>query len=235
MIIWLGRDDPHSNTAMRLLADIRLVQQPLYEIDSPGFLQNLWGAMSIDYENNLPRLLNNRHSVENLLHRPYWSRLWIVQEFVLAQSLLLVCGSYAIPSTALTDLIYISELPGWLFEPSVITIPRSVSRLFTTRNERKAGVTFSLPEIQMISLLREFSAMECENSRDKVYGLLGLCDRKVQINIDYTKSSDEVFREVFTTLSYFKGYDELWFLQLAKDMGIKWRHPISRWSTSFNE
>jgi len=77
--------------------------------------------------------------------------------------------------------------------------------------------------------------MECENSRDKVYGLLGLCDGKVQIIIDYDKSSDEVFRELFTTLSYFKGYDELWFLQLAEDMGVKWRHPIPRWSTNFNE
>ena len=53
VIVWLGCDDPHSNTAMRLLADIRLVQQPFWGIDSPGFLRNLWGAMSIDYENNL--------------------------------------------------------------------------------------------------------------------------------------------------------------------------------------
>jgi hypothetical protein len=68
---------------------------------------------------------------------------------------------------------------------------------------------FSLPKIQIISLLREFSARKCDNPRDRVYGLLRLCNGKVEINIDYVKSLDEVFCKLFTTLSYFKGYNEL--------------------------
>jgi len=152
VIVWLGCDDQHSDTAMRLMADIRLVQRPIYKKDSSDFPADYWTAMSKDYQNNLPRLLNDRHSVENLLRRRYWGRLWIVQEFVLAQALLLVCGSYAIPSTALTNLIYVSEIPRWFGKSSVITIPKSVHRLFTARNERETGVTFSLPEIQMIDL-----------------------------------------------------------------------------------
>ncbi|EPE27041.1 hypothetical protein GLAREA_02955 [Glarea lozoyensis ATCC 20868] len=229
VIVWLGCDDQDSDTAMRLIADISLIQGRIHREDFPNYLTFLAASFN-KYKDDLPRLLADRQSLENFLHRPYWSRLWIVQEFVLAQDLLLVCGSHALMLTSLTTFIWVSGLPSWFSGHSIITFPSSVYSLFEARRGRKAGVKFSLP-----NLLRDFSAMECENPRDKVYGLLGLCDGNVQIDIDYDKPSDELFRDLFLTSNYIKCYSEGWFLQLAEEMGVKWNLPKPRWSTNFNE
>ena len=138
MIVWLGRDDQHSGTAMRLMADISLIKgQILREVHGPFPEITLWADLHKKYQDYLQRLLNNRHSVENFLRRPYWTRLWIVQEFVLAQDLLLVCGPHAIRPTALDSLISVSYLPRWFQRPSFITIPESVLGLVYTKRERR--------------------------------------------------------------------------------------------------
>jgi hypothetical protein len=221
VILWLGRDDQHSGTAMRLMADTWFIEK-IPQSGPPNFPGGaLWLALHNKHQDYLQRLLNDRHSIENLLRRSYWNRLWIVQEFVLARDLLLACGPCALTLTAISRLRSISSLPMWFARPKFITIPQPVVTLLDARCDRSAGVTFSLPELHLITLLRDFSTRECENPRDKVYGLLALCNDKVEVNVDYSRPADEIFREVFSTLIYFKGYDEVWFLQLAKDMGVK--------------
>ncbi|KAF1988632.1 hypothetical protein K402DRAFT_328250, partial [Aulographum hederae CBS 113979] len=88
VIVWLGRDDQQSGTAMRLMADTWFVKQAPQTgpPNFPGF--GLWNALHNEHKHYLQRLLNDRNSVETLLHRLYWNRLWIVQEFVLATTYL---------------------------------------------------------------------------------------------------------------------------------------------------
>lgn len=229
VIVWLGRDDQQSGTAMRLIADTRFVEEiptqnfhPTY----PG--ASLWYALQEKHPDYLQRLLKDHQSVDNLLHRPYWDRLWVVQEFVLAQDIVLACGPCAITLAAIRRLITIATLPRVFLRTSFwnfIAIAKPIIDLLNARSERSIGNGFLLPEGHLMNLLRDFSMRKCEDPRDKVYGLLALCDEKVEIVVDYSRPADLIFREVFSTLKNFTVNDEKWFLQLAEDMGVKQKRP----------
>jgi hypothetical protein len=221
---------------MQLIADTWFAE----EFPTQGFPPNLpgmslWFALHNEHRDYLHRLLKDHKSVENLLHKPYWNRLWIIQEFVLARDIVLACGPCAITLAAIGRLRSISRLPSWFGYPDrrdFIAIPKPVVDLLDARRDRFNGTTFSLPELHLIALLRDFSTRECEDPRDRVYGLLALCNEKVEIVVDYSKPMDVIFREVFSTLIYFKGYDEKWFLQLAQRMGVKQKRPAPSGSWS---
>lgn len=36
-------------------------------------------------------------TLEQLFHRPYWTRMWVIQEFAVARSLIMVCGRSTVP------------------------------------------------------------------------------------------------------------------------------------------
>ncbi|EUC33005.1 hypothetical protein COCCADRAFT_26585 [Bipolaris zeicola 26-R-13] len=215
VIVWLGRGGEQSGRVMRLIADTWFADELPAENIPPNSPPNLprvglWSALHNEHRDYLDRLLKDRHIVENLLQQAYWNRLWVVQEFVLARDIVLACGSCAVTPAAIERLRSISFLPA----------------AFRYRQD----YFITIPE-PLIALLRNFYMRKCEDQRDRVYGLLALCNEKVDIVVDYSRPMDAVFREVFTTLIYFKGYEEEWFVQLAKDMGVKQKRPApnGRW------
>lgn len=68
--------------------------------------------------------------------------------------------------------------------------------------------------------LFSFQGSECENPRDKVYGLLGLIKQNVAIEVDYQRSVNDVYRDVLSKIiheeSYLTGEKILEFSQLLK-------------------
>lgn len=67
VIVWLGRDDQHSDTTMRLIADISLAQGQTHKEDYPDSYMLFLDAPFKKYQEYLPRLLTNRLSVESFL------------------------------------------------------------------------------------------------------------------------------------------------------------------------
>lgn len=232
VIVWLGRDDQQSGTAMRLIADTWFVDEVPTEYslgNYPGV--RFWSALADKHSDYLQRLFKDRQSVENLLHRPYWDRLWVVQEFVLARDIVLACGPYAITLAAIRRLMPIVTLPRGFYPypythlQHIIARPEPILNLFDARHDRVKGTVFLNPGFYFLALLRDFSMRKCEDPRDRVYGLLALCNEKVGIVVDYSKPADVIFREVFSKLGHFEGYKKKWFLQLAEDMGVKQKRP----------
>lgn len=221
VIVWLGRGDEESGTAMQLIADTWFVDELATEIYPPTFPDIvLWLALHNEQQDYLDGLLKDCHTVENLLRQPYWNRLWVVQEFVLARDIVLACGPCAITLAAIRRLRFISCLPSWFGyrQGNFVAIPKPVRNLLDARRDRFNGKTFILPDLHLIALLRDFSTRKCEDPRDRVYGLLALCNDKVDIIVDYSKPTDVIFREIFTKLIYFNGYDEEWFVQDRKSV-----------------
>jgi hypothetical protein len=65
---------------------------------------NKHGSAHLDDEPQWPESEDRRmKAVLSLLTRPYWRRIWIVQEIHLAQRLSFHCGSRSISSLALND------------------------------------------------------------------------------------------------------------------------------------
>jgi hypothetical protein len=222
--VWLGAEDDDSGTAMRLLADTWYIDISPHGPRS-SFGADIWQTMKRKNEDSLQRLSNNRRSIERLLCRSYWSRLWVVQEFVLARDLVLACGPCAITLDAISRLRFTSSSAVLWGYTTLVTIPEPVATLLDARKDLKSDKAISY-EMHLITLLRDFSMRQCEDPRDKVYGLVALCrgglELTIRLEVDYSKLAVELFWEIFSASwarTYFRGHNETWFIQLAKNMG----------------
>lgn len=126
--------------------------------------------------------------LRSLFKKPYWTRMWIVQEIVLAQSILLMCGNHTLKwdpvCTFLTKLSghTIMETPGY----SIWTMRQSMPH---TWSRKKTPLGF---------LLMFAAGKECSEPRDKVYGLLGLLNPPydAELKADYSLTQEQVFEQV---------------------------------------
>ena len=147
----------------------------------------------------------------------YWTRTWIIQEFVQAQRIEVLCGTAKLDWTAF-DTVYqfvrSLSLPvnSALDLPLQTTLKTFLSTIPARLTSRRLGHTASL----LVELLHEFYDAECTLPRDKVYGMLGIaadCGQLSSIDDpnaasstyrgpvpDYTKHIVEVYFDVLNYL-----------------------------------
>lgn len=87
------------------------------------------------------------HAVANLVHRPWFSRLWIVQEFILARDVIFYCGRTTVDwrTTVALCLDFVLDAP------------------FAT-----------MGRAQLLDLLHAYRSFSCTHDRDRYLALLGL-------------------------------------------------------------
>ncbi|KAF7932669.1 uncharacterized protein EAE98_003968 [Botrytis deweyae] len=139
-------------------------------------------------------------SLCRLFYRPYWKRLWIIQELTLAKEILVQCGEYSFEWKDLArccdNLEQISEHWLTIRDKKVYrlvckikdSIPR---RLHRQRKERQTHGEQAHP---LLELLFTYSEAQCEDIRDKVLGLHSLAHDccKRGIPVDYGISILEI-------------------------------------------
>ncbi|PMD31544.1 HET-domain-containing protein [Hyaloscypha variabilis F] len=136
-------------------------------------------------------------ALELLCNRDYWLRIWIVQEFVLAQELTLHCGSDSLSWHILAfPFVHHTEL----FDKSPAArvcdreLQESMAAVIIHQRIRKETEVTSPP---LTELIQTHERMESTDVRDKVYGLLGLAKDiglpEIHITADYSKSALEIY------------------------------------------
>jgi len=113
---------------------------------------------------------------------PYWQRLWIIQEVVLARKILVIFNNQ---SYNWNSLIHIAKQ---LKEPS-----QSTRRVLRIQEIRQRSKTQSWRWNDVLTLLR---SSRCTDVRDKAYGMLGLVHTTVAIVPDYEVTAAEVVEAV---------------------------------------
>jgi len=175
-LAWLGDEVENSNSTS-------LGARPLMEVmNLPG---KEWRRISKDVRN-----------------RRYRTRLWIVQEVVLAKDILICCGK---------DHICWSD-PAWLhisnsatgFVPKTHAPKAKGSQQLFQLFKQKSIISLhdmrrnqdKLEDLEVLIL--KFIDQECHDPRDKIYGLLSLanCRGSRDIEVDYTKTNKQVYDEV---------------------------------------
>lgn len=124
----------------------------------------------------------------SICRRPYWSRLWIIQEILSASSVDVLCGSRGLHwdefwagMQVIASLKIVTEgLEGTCTSTPAYAIARKAS----SRHQN-----YDIEELVRLCLI-------CEDIRDKIYGLLNL-SKNVKIAPDYSKSSLEVHIDAF--------------------------------------
>jgi hypothetical protein len=180
VIVWLGMPSEDSYAALRLFQSTEL-------LDSKKGSEN----MEKDWR-----------SVEDICLRPYWKRLWIVQEVVRAVKITVQCGAAVIGWNELSDGLESFH-------------DRGVLRLAHHRKQ------YQQSGCGLIQLLETFGNCVCFDPRDKVYGLLGLAnDCEIgTVAADYNKSTAEVFADI-VAFYYHQSLE-----QEVSQPNMHWRSP----------
>ncbi|KAH8602186.1 heterokaryon incompatibility protein-domain-containing protein [Bisporella sp. PMI_857] len=139
--------------------------------------------------------LDIRDSVNALYSRPWFNRIWVLQEVFMARKAIVLCGKRVLPwSEFCPKHILISsweagETENW--HPRLpFTLPNSL--LIESRETRSYSAAKDF-----FKLLRSMRTCDATDPRDKVFALLPLLEDSAQTGLaaDYSKGKEEVFIE----------------------------------------
>ncbi|KAF1950483.1 HET-domain-containing protein [Byssothecium circinans] len=141
-----------------------------------------------------------------LLALPWWSRLWTVQEYAVADIVLFQCGQHLLDGAVFREHdrtrsshLHCCRIPPHINKCIPLQLP------FHDALDRAANLIMmgedmtSLDLVKLISLTRNH---ECSDPRDKVYGMLGLASRAMVkhncIQANYSQSVESVYTNLVT-------------------------------------
>lgn len=169
-------------------------------------------------------------SMIHLSSSTYWTRLWIVQEFVLATNLEIWSGHETTDGHMLAEAyVRYKQLPyGQLDNLKFDEFPvldenfqrlksLSIGAVLNSRHafHERRGWRISFYDgsriLESKFLFGNFANAGCADARDRVYGVLGLLDQKeldrYPIVPDYSKSRSALFREIFVRQTRVSDWD----------------------------
>lgn len=131
-------------------------------------------------------------ALNNICNREYWFRTWIVQEFVLARSIRLFCGSSAIPHSCIAfALDRMASVEGYY--PSSLELTSNYSKFMAMRHQRVQEGGKLLRDI-----FKTVSGLHLKSSdlRDQVYAMRGIAKDGTALRVDYSQNTAQLFFEV---------------------------------------
>lgn len=173
-------------------------------------------------------------SIEGLNRRPWFHRLWIVQEIALGNDPVVVCGKHTFPWCALTIFIefayMLQRFPAFTRVPSstrdaFTTTVRSLPNALGISQARRGQMNewLKIPFLySLFSLSRDFNSTD---PRDRIYALLGLATAKKYrdaLRPDYGIKVEDLFVKVARRMLMNEG--NIRFLHMA---GIGHRRSLS--------
>lgn len=128
--------------------------------------------------------IQNEENGEAIITNPYWSRLWIIQEIVLAQEVHFVHGNLEFEWEEVDQLLAHSLF--WN------TLEERIRPLIEHRDRRAIDV------YRLESLLDKFRNAQCRDKRDKIFGFLGLAHdgEDEEIEVDYSIGLFELYQKL---------------------------------------
>ena len=245
VLVWLGPADHDSDIGMDLVT--RISKTP-FTIHSSGRIESEEIKLDAQSVNALFRLMS----------RPYWTRVWIVQEIAMASSFPLVgCGSKWIPwshwGRPLREIYrQLSALgtgpdPGGL-RPFVDSrfledqyfdldgVRKHTQRTSETGSRDLRNLSRNTDRTNFLSLLHRGREMNSTDARDHIYAFLGLISddtglldsSRLRLKPDYTLSVRETFCQAARSVLEIEG--SLQLLELKDHMPYAW---LPSWVPNF--
>ena len=176
VIIWIG---PESEDSTHALETLRYFSEQVEYIishrwgDAPNAQERDWWRD----EHTLPYQEKTWRSLFSLLHRPWFERVWVLQEALSCNRVQLQCGRDSVPWVDVRKALLV------LRQKTSVLPPEIRDRLFTYGRGLMAPPLASLEH-----LLLWTRNQKCTEPQDRIYGILGLLDPKIvaKIEVDYS-------------------------------------------------
>ena len=164
-VAWLGVEADDSRLEM---VAMDLVQEPRPTVPPLRGLVFLFAGMKSKVPTKIMMIHSSKvnrnqddDALQALFVRPFWSRVWIIEEIAKARNLQLLCGSQMVYWSTFVNGT--GHLEG---------IPDEIKLLRKFRRQEQSHERFNL-----IAALGRSRCFESSDARDKIYALLGLtCD-----------------------------------------------------------
>ena len=189
-LVWPWSWSEHSLEAARTSLAKRQVDSNQLICESPQFEGRESGNETNDSGKPLTKLLTYGLYTK-ILETPYWERLWIIQEVVLAPKYCIVLSGQLWTSSDLMEAtLSLSKHFDPDYKQSVI-----YKRLKYFENYRRRISQYNPTSSwdQMIYLSKDAT---CTNPLDRVYGVMGLLHESLHVPSDYGISEIELFRRI---------------------------------------
>lgn len=186
VVVWLGAAGYNSPAAFRLIRQIHAVAESALPEDSKKPLTEA----EIEKLGLPNQSTSDWQALDSIFWRPWFRRVWIIQEMAAARSAVVICGEDSLPwdtLAAVTDFIHYREL--WKLRD---VNAMALIHLLDLRNHY-----IRHEKLDLLPLLVAFRESLATNPRDKVYALLNIAST-AGIIPDYRVSTVDVFREVCT-------------------------------------
>ena len=163
-------------------------------------------------------------ALARFLEQSYWTRIWIVQEYLLARNIIIYCGRKAIDSRYLDmalnsiDLItpeqYLEYPP--YFKEITKRINNSVGKgIIESRRRSEFDATRNRTRRRartLFDLIKKTRRSRCHDPHDRIYAIIGLADEmwtaSDSIPIDYDRSIFKVKMDIVCLMQRSKGFNQ---------------------------
>jgi hypothetical protein len=214
VIVWLGGAADGSDQAISTIEhfshQVEITRQNTIG-EAPEAQEPHWWNPEIP----IPYNKDTWDSLTAIFLRPWFTRLWVVQEAHLGGSRTKVqCDYLGVEWTALIKMIVILS--------SKTALPRQVPGLSKVLSSVKPTVTNVGDPTDFPRLLSAICHRQCLDPRDKIYGILGILSNTIssQIEPDYRSSVAEVYKyAMLTAISINKR------IQMLKSCDVQLRLP----------
>ena len=214
VIIWLGNGDSTTHDGIFFLQKaaekfqteervgfegVRRANHPLRLLLRPGSLGFVLTQRRPPRPTKSP--IHYYHSSIALLSRPWFRRVWVIQEVAVAKGAVVLCGEDTISWESLVNGVRLVEI---LTAPATtryaygdVRVPANFffNVLQSTRADIQNGHYLNLRDA-----LRRFQPFESTPPVDKIFALRGLLQQPEQLSIDYDSPVDRVYRDVAATI-----------------------------------
>ncbi|ORY16940.1 heterokaryon incompatibility protein-domain-containing protein [Clohesyomyces aquaticus] len=169
--------------------------------DAKGLSEFAYSVSHMDFQSVRSMSTAGFDAILALLQRQYWSRIWIVQEVVLAQSITLFYGNWCCDGPQLDwFLLTIENGRSLIIGSSAATVLRQRRKW---HKQVKGGTSvrkFKTEGFEFYQLLEKYKDMESSDPRDKVYALLSLTAKDdleaFSLEADYSKAPFQIYEHL---------------------------------------
>jgi len=204
VIVWLGSGDQQVERAFRFVKQRTSVDYHGQETKcSLGRMprdnqrnENIFKGL-LSYMARVP-LKEYWDAFDAISSLPYFRRLWIIQEILLAREIELWYGSHRVDEIALANLCHYIDMVFPAGVEDVMSYSRARSSFcgltFLNRAHEKNGGRVTTDFRENFEAYRKHI---CQNPKDKVYGLISLCKEMEDFPVDYDADSERLVSDVF--------------------------------------
>ncbi|KAG6999552.1 hypothetical protein G7Y79_00034g069750 [Physcia stellaris] len=205
-IVWLGPEESESKKAVGALKrmsdwiieqynkkDPGLLAWMLRNIADPSYMKRLIDGLDFGFEINHEIPLE---PITALFERPWWKRVWTIQEVALSSQVYILCGSERMPWEVLENVATVLTMKLGFSPPLDHFTMKNILEILSLRwhyRQLHLDDKATLSRISLIDLISmsRIAGYKCTDPRDYVFGMLGMTEDAIakRITVDYEKST----------------------------------------------